>query len=325
MYKVSVIIPVYKTEKYLRQCVDSVLNQTYKDIEIILVDDGSPDQCGQLCDEYEKLHENVKVIHKENGGLSDARNAGVKVAQGEYLMFLDSDDYWQRKTGLQQLMHQLEEQQCDILNFHYVKQYEDTGKTESAFPIADAQKYAKYNRTETFIHMVADGQYIASACNKIIRKSLFEENDLDFRKGVFSEDVEWCARLAICGASYGISNLELYVYRQRTASITHELSRKNLEDLKNHIITAAGHAEGLSDGFKNAYLSYVAYQYAVFFVSAGYVGKQDMRELYREMKQYVYLFDYDASPKVKQMKKIYRLSGYKGLCLAGRIYAKIRK
>ena len=113
----------------MRQCVDSVLNQTYKDIEIILVDDGSPDQCGELCDEYGKLYENVKVIHKENGGLSDARNAGVKVAQGEYLMFLDSDDYWQGETGLQQLMYQLEEQQCDILNFHYVKQYEDTGKT----------------------------------------------------------------------------------------------------------------------------------------------------------------------------------------------------
>lgn len=90
---VSVIVPVYKVEKYLRHCVDSIINQTYRNLEIILVDDGSTDNCGQICDEYAKTDNRIRVIHKSNGGLSAARNAGIKAMHGEYLMFVDSDDY----------------------------------------------------------------------------------------------------------------------------------------------------------------------------------------------------------------------------------------
>ena len=93
MSKISVIVPVYKVEPYIRKCVDSILGQTFSDIQVILVDDGSPDQCGKICDEYAKQDKRVEVIHKENGGLSDARNAGVPYAKGEYIIFLDSDDY----------------------------------------------------------------------------------------------------------------------------------------------------------------------------------------------------------------------------------------
>ena len=90
---ISVIVPIFKVEDYLRKCVDSVINQTYKNLEIILVDDGSPDNCPKICDEYANQDSRIKVIHKENGGLSDARNAGMKIAKGEYVSFIDSDDY----------------------------------------------------------------------------------------------------------------------------------------------------------------------------------------------------------------------------------------
>lgn len=90
---VSVIIPIYDVENYLRQCVDSVIKQTYSNLEIILVDDGSPDRCPVICDKYAESDSRIKVIHKKNGGLSDARNAGLSIAQGEYVYFLDSDDY----------------------------------------------------------------------------------------------------------------------------------------------------------------------------------------------------------------------------------------
>lgn len=90
---ISVIVPVYNVEKYLRKCIDSIINQTYKALEIILVDDGSPDNCGLICDEYAEKDSRVRVIHKENGGLSDARNAGLDIADGEYIMFVDSDDF----------------------------------------------------------------------------------------------------------------------------------------------------------------------------------------------------------------------------------------
>ena len=90
---ISVIVPIYNVEKYLDKCVDSIINQTYKNLEIILVDDGSPDNCPQMCDDYAKKDSRIRVVHKENGGLSDARNAGMKVATGEYVSFIDSDDY----------------------------------------------------------------------------------------------------------------------------------------------------------------------------------------------------------------------------------------
>lgn len=90
----SIIVPIYNVEKYLRCCVDSVLAENFADYEMILVDDGSPDGCGKICDEYAGKYPHIKVIHQENGGLSDARNAGIRAAKGDYLIFLDSDDYW---------------------------------------------------------------------------------------------------------------------------------------------------------------------------------------------------------------------------------------
>ena len=93
MPEISVIVPVYKVEKYIHRCVDSILGQTFSDIQVILVDDGSPDTCGDICEEYARRDSRVRVIHKENGGLSDARNAGIPQADGKYIIFIDSDDF----------------------------------------------------------------------------------------------------------------------------------------------------------------------------------------------------------------------------------------
>lgn len=90
---ISVIVPIYNVESYLNRCVESIVNQTYQNLEIILVDDGSPDNCPQICDDWARKDSRIKVIHKENGGLSDARNAGMNIATGEYISFIDSDDY----------------------------------------------------------------------------------------------------------------------------------------------------------------------------------------------------------------------------------------
>lgn len=95
---ISVVVPVYKVEKYLERCINSVLSQSYKDLEVILVDDGSPDKCGKICDEYAKKDDRVKVIHKENGGQSSARNIGIQEAKGQYISFIDSDDYLEKNA-----------------------------------------------------------------------------------------------------------------------------------------------------------------------------------------------------------------------------------
>ena len=90
---ISIVVPIYKVEKYIKKCIDSIIEQTYKNLEIILVDDGSPDGCAKICDEYAKKDKRIKAIHKENGGLSDARNVGIDISTGKYICFVDSDDY----------------------------------------------------------------------------------------------------------------------------------------------------------------------------------------------------------------------------------------
>ena len=115
----SIIVPIYKVEQYLERCVDSLVNQTEKNIEIILVDDGSPDRCNALCDRYAERYDKVVVVHKTNGGLSDARNEGIKRATGEYVMFVDSDDYIDNNT-IELLVDEQKRADADIIisNFY---------------------------------------------------------------------------------------------------------------------------------------------------------------------------------------------------------------
>ena len=119
--KISIVIPVYNVEKYLQECVDSVVKQSYKNIEIILVDDGSKDNSPKLCDELAKTDDRIKVIHKENGGLSSARNAGMKVITGDYFVFLDSDDYWTDLDFLKKIVNDKLIMNPDIIIFGYSK------------------------------------------------------------------------------------------------------------------------------------------------------------------------------------------------------------
>ena len=111
---ISIIVPVYNVEQYLSRCVDSLVNQTYHNIEIILVDDGSPDRSGEICDEYAKKDKRVKVIHQSNGGLSDARNTALDIAKGDYLMFVDSDD-WIEPTMYEEMLSFMEKEQLDLV------------------------------------------------------------------------------------------------------------------------------------------------------------------------------------------------------------------
>ena len=123
--KISVIIPVYNTEKYLKECVESVLVQTYHNLEILLINDGATDSSPQICESYAKQDARIKLIYKENGGLSDTRNTGIKQCSGDYVLFLDSDDYWDDPKMVEKLANQMQQYPVDILNFRYKKYMED--------------------------------------------------------------------------------------------------------------------------------------------------------------------------------------------------------
>lgn len=230
--KLSVIVPVYNVEKYLHKCVDSLLNQNLpsEECEIILVDDGSPDRCGEVCDEYASHYANVKVVHRENGGLSAARNSGIEVARGQYVQFVDSDDFLEPNV-LKALVEKMEADRLDVLRFNYKNVNE---RYEEIEPNKDPKRWVNYSSE------VCDGHTFLNerlgpacyACQFIVRRELL--TDYMFKEGVYFEDTEWTPRILIKAQRVASTDMMVYNYLFREGSITQSVDeakkRKVLAD-----------------------------------------------------------------------------------------------
>jgi glycosyltransferase involved in cell wall biosynthesis len=227
---VSVIVPVYNVEPYVRKCVDSILAQSYKNLEIILVDDGSPDNCGKICDEYAANNPNIIVLHKENGGLSDARNAGLDIAKGEFICFVDSDD-WCEKEMLQTAFEAMEKAKCDIVSYGAFYEYIQNGKIFRTL-IKNTKCEQKINSFEESLSLVIKDNLAVTAWNKLYRKKVFE--NLRFPKGKLFEDVWVFPRLFENGDGiFAISKpLYHYVIRSDSRAITSNFNPRNVEILE---------------------------------------------------------------------------------------------
>lgn len=311
----SVIVPVYKTEKYLEKCVESVLRQDFQDYELILVDDGSPDRCGRLCDEYQKKDSRIKVLHKENGGLSDARNAGVKQAEGKYLLFLDSDDFWDDSEFLQKLKNKIESQECDVMNYHYKYFYQEADQYRAFFSNIDENRLREMDSDQRFIYLVRQNQYIASACNKAVLREHILQNNLFFRVGITSEDIEWCARLASCSKKMGGCNLDAYCYRQREESITHTIKAENVDMLRKNIRTCIRYGKLMkrSREYKTAYFVYIAYQYGTLLFHINHLRKKERNEQLKQAEPYRYLLKYGKNRKIVLLRGFSHILGFRGM------------
>ena len=219
---ISIVIPVYKVEKYLEKCIQSVINQTYENLQIILVDDGSPDNCGKICDEYAKKDHRIEVIHKSNGGLSDARNKGLEIAKGEYIGFVDSDDYIE--ADMYEVLYNLLKQynaDVSICNFYTVSQ----GKIS----IKNADNgINEYNRIEILKEILLDKNIQSYAWNKLYKKELFDE--IKYPIGKKYEDIgttfyllEKCNKVVVTGKSE-------YYYINRQDSIVNNVTESTITD-----------------------------------------------------------------------------------------------
>ena len=211
---ISIIVPVYKVEEYLNRCIQSILNQTYKKFELILVDDGSPDHCPELCDEWAKRDKRIKVIHKENGGLSDARNAGIEIAVGEFVAFVDSDD-WISVSYLELLMRAMQENDCEIVECETVR---TTGKnTMTDIVVTDIGKAVVFQPEEALELLIQDDCFHQYVWNKLYKRSVIQ--DILFEKGKTNEDEFWTYQ--IFGNAKRICKIDvpLYFYFQRSTSI----------------------------------------------------------------------------------------------------------
>ncbi len=218
---ISVIIPVYKVEKYLCRCVDSVLEQTYTNMEIILVDDGSPDNCPVMCDEYARQDSRVKVIHQENAGLSGARNAGIDMAQGQWLAFVDSDDYL-AADFLERLYQACVDtgSSLSVCRWEYVR-----GET---IPEHGTGETRVYTGREMLANLyVPDGAYFVVAWNKLYRKELFE--DIRYPLGRIHEDEATTYRIYDKVRKAAYVDRSLYGYFVTPVSITRGFNPKRMD------------------------------------------------------------------------------------------------
>lgn len=226
---VSVIVPVYNVEKYLRKCLDSIIGQTYEQLEIILVDDGSDDGSGGICDEYAKRDRRIRVIHKDNGGLSSARNAGLDICTGDHITFIDSDDYVSEDC-IEVLLRTAEGYNADITVCadEYVYYDEKGNETKKGRPYRKFRSERLMTGDEALGCALRQELFDLSACAKLYRAECFE--DVRFPCGYISEDIGTVYKPFLKADTAVFTPKPLYLYVQRSESIMHTSSSKRFRD-----------------------------------------------------------------------------------------------
>lgn len=297
----SIIVPVYNVENYLTQCIESILTQKLDDYEVILVDDGSEDGSGRICDRFANKHENIHVIHQENQGLSGARNSGIRAAMGKYLMFVDSDDYINADVHLNSIIQNLN---ADIIQYKWVYYFTQT------------KQYRRFNDYPSFIDEpyrrildleVQQGILSISACDKIVNRDLIIRNNILFDESLLSEDIDWSLLLYLKARTIQIINEDIYIYRQqRPGSITTTCNSDSIKSLFS-IIKKWYEYDYPDEEIKNIYLNYLAYQYLLLLTTS---NKNNCDAALRtQIYQWKDILKHSANFKVNMANKVFRLIG----------------
>lgn len=319
MSKFTIVIPVYGVEAYLDQCVESVVSQTFRDLEIILVDDGSPDRCPAMCDTWAEKDSRVRVVHQRNGGLSAARNTGIQHAAGEYVMFLDSDDWWTDPQVLETVDRNLKKNGADVLSFNYRKIY--NGIME---PMYFPQEQRSSETAETIAQMLQKDLWVTGACNKAVRRALLKEYALYFRTGITSEDVDWTLRLALCGRRFAFANVCVFLYRQHAASISHSTSPKKTECLCENVLECVRLLHEAPKEKAEQLKPFVAYQYGTLLHNvANLPAAQRSSRLMATVKEMKWLLDCSHNAKVRMLRLCSRVCGLRGTLVMLRLRQKL--
>lgn len=279
---VSVVIPVYNVEKYLAKCIESVQNQTLENIEIVLVDDGSTDKSGAICDEYALKDERIVVIHQRNGGLAHARNTGIELARGEYIGFIDSDD-WIDITMYEELVNEFAKKDIDVV-CSGIKLVGSTGDIKEI-------EYVKENvilKGEEISRLLLKRKFSVSCCNKLFKRNLFK--DRHFTVGKTNEDFELLFYLFLQVKQVGILANSYYYYRKNETSITSGIKNVKIFDLYYNACECLEYVQKFKKELKNEAFNYMIYQARFFLIRLLNEGKtkefkQQYNDILRMMKR----------------------------------------
>ena len=320
--KFSIILPIYKVENYLCSCIDSILAQAYQDFEVILVDDGSPDSCPQICDEYAAKDARVRVIHQKNAGQAAARNAGLDIAQGEYICYVDSDDFLTDNNVLQKIAV-ASETHPDIIHYKFVEWFESDGH------IADC--YFDYNvptegrmLADIYCDLIDKDAYYNSAWSKAIRRELLQSNQIRFHEGIVGEDNEWYYHVVLVAQSLVLIDEPLYVYRRRQGSTTTTANRKHLLDQLFVLDKWEEILKKLSND-KRAQVVWgsLAKQYCSALII--YAGLDNVKDLLPRIIQKKYLLKYSRNKRVVIFRWLQVFLGVRGVLCLLKLLKKLKK
>ena len=300
MEKVSVIVPIYNVENYLDNCVQSILRQTYRNLEILLVDDGSPDRCPRMCDEYAGQDDRIRVIHKENGGLGDARNAGTREATGKYLLYVDSDDRI-REDLVSITVETAEKAQADIVIFDYAGETPAGLQTDRfTFDLPEGRTFSAMDEPAVIMRT-------CSAVNKLFRKEFWEKSGLSFPAGRYYEDLATIPKLLTQADRIVYKKEVLYYYLSREGSITHSSDfSRNYDDRTRSVdeVLEFFHEKGLDQIYRDE-LEYLVFENA-YFVPSKEIVLNDRKSAYLQKFREYALGKY---PDLGKNRYISELSG----------------
>lgn len=315
----SIIIPVYKVEEYLPKCIMSVLSQSFQDFEMILVDDGSPDNCALICDEFAAKDPRIKVIHKQNGGLSDARNFGIKVSTGDYLLFLDSDDYWEGTDSLQNLATTILIHRADI-TLYGTKDVNlitnTTVITRSNYNINALRK----NKETAIQSLFNTGHFPGSAWLLAIKRSLVIDKKLFFVTGIKAEDIDWLVNVFTQAKTFDAIQDPFYMYiKNRPGSITNTSDAKSVKDILFSVTKWKKMLE-INNTITNKYLlSYLSFQYIISYVVFSNLHNPE-KEIYKLLEKEKSILKYAKGKKALFCKLLIYILGIKN---SGTIFRKM--
>lgn len=298
---ISVIIPVYNVEKYLRQCVDSVLAQTYQNIEIILVDDGSTDSSGDICDEYKNIDNRIIVIHQKNAGLSEARNAGLDVANGLYISFIDSDD-WISKDNLEKMISEIKIHDSDFV-FSDGFNFEESQK---GYDIKQGyirkRKYETDTGENVFEQLQKRKDFHCAVQMYLWKKFFLDKYGLRFYPDILYEDMLFTYKAFLLADSVAHCHEKLYHRRFRQGSIvTSRPTKKNFISAKTVYEEVAKLSQGLTDNCVQQYCSRCALKAIEIYKKLSSSDKTLLRAEYKALKDTINCHNYHENPALKMM------------------------
>lgn len=323
MVMFSIIIPVYNVREFLENCIQSVISQSFVDYELLLIDDGSTDGSGTICDNWAKRDKRIRVVHQENAGAGAARNTGIMLSQGDYFLFLDSDDWWKNTSVLEKIAARVRKCKADITSFNFQKDYQGTLE-----PPYFSVKTAPEGTTskESFDYVMCHDLWISSPCNKAIKSSLVKEKHIYFHEGIASEDIDWCLRLALQAQRFDYLDLVVFVYRQYSSSTSHCISDATTQRLLMNIEECLRLLEKFdSDQAKvKKMYSYVSYQYGTLLYSISGLENAGQRAAFcKDAARFKYLLSYSQNLKIRLLYWTCRLFGVNAAVLALRLKRKL--